>query len=333
MAQGTPYDQQDEGPANQPVRRSRPADAWDWPPVDGALALEWEEPPPRPRLTLASTAGDRLNEAAASGSLPRMAWPEAPGLAARAALRERKRARVKRARRFAALAFVGAVALVVLLLTAFGAGGERPLETVGLAPAQRLLPSGPPRPQVVALHETLRVQLPVNQGRVTAIGYHAAGESALTLEAVGTQANAGIFGRLVQHLTGSDGSGLRFYLLEGGIGAETGGLDIGAAVGTDVYAPVDGTVIAVSDRVVDGLTYGKRIEIQPAGESGVVVALTNLRADPALSVGDPVVATRTKLGRIIDLSKVERAGLARYTQDTGQHVHLEVHTAASLSTP
>ncbi len=332
MAPGTPYDQQAEAPANRPVRRCRRPDAWDWQPVDGSLALEWEEPPPQPRLTLASEAGSRLNDRPASGSLLRMAWPEAPGLAARAALRERKRARVQRARRFAALAFAGAVALV-LLLTAFGAGGERPVETVGLAPAQRLLPSGPPSPQVVALYETLRVQLPVNQGRVTAIGYHAAGESALALEAVGSQANAGVFGRLVQHLVGGDGSGIRYYLLEGGIGPHTGGLDIGAPVGTDVYAPVDGTVIAVSDRVVDELTYGKRIEIQPAGESGVVVALTNLRADPSLSVGDPVVATRTKLGRILDLSKVERAALARYTQDTGQHVHVEVHTAASLSAP
>lgn len=262
-----------------------------------------------------------------------MAWPETPGLAARAALRERKRARVRRARRFVALSAVGAVALVVLLLTAFGPGDARPVDTVGLAPAQRLLPSGPPRPQVLALHGDLRIQLPVNHGRVTAIGYHAAGESALELEAVGTQANAGVFGRLVQHLVGEDGSGIRYYLLEGGIGPQTGGLDVGAPVGTDVYAPVDGTVIGISDRIVDALPYGKRVEIQPAGSPGIVLALTNVRADPMLSVGDPVVAARTKIGYILDLSKVERAGLARYTQDKGQHVHIEAHAAPSLATP
>ena len=262
-----------------------------------------------------------------------MAWPEAPGLAARAALRERKRARVRRTRRFAALAVVGAVALVVLLLAAFGPGDARSVDAVGLAPAQRLLPSGPPRPQVIALHDSLRIQLPVNHGRVTAIGYHAAGESALELEPVGTQANAGIFGRLVQRLVGGDDSGIRYYLLEGGIGPQTGGLDVGAPVGTDVYAPVDGTVVAVSDRIVDALTYGKRVEIQPAGSPGVVVVLMNIRADPMLSVGDPVVAARTKIGYILDLSKVERAELARYTQDKGQHVHIEAHAAASLATP
>jgi murein DD-endopeptidase MepM/ murein hydrolase activator NlpD len=275
----------------------------------------------------------RLKALPASGTVPRMAWPEAPGLAARAALRERKRARVRRARRFVLATVLGAVALVVLLLSAFGPGGTPTVDAVGLAPAQRLLPSGPPRPQVLAVHDSLRIQLPVNHGRVTAIGYHAAGESALELEPVGAQANAGVFGRLVQRLLGDDGSGIRYYLLEGGMGPQTGGLDVGAPVGTDVYAPVDGTVIAISDRIVDALPYGKRVEIQPAGSPGVVVVLTNVRADPMLSVGDPVVAARTKIGYILDLSKVERAGLAEHTQDKGQHVHIEAHPAASPFTP
>jgi hypothetical protein len=30
---------------------------------------------------------------------------------------------------------------------------------------------------------------------------------------------------------------------------------------------------------------------------------------------------------------VERAGLARYTQDSGQHIHLEVHPATSVASP
>ncbi len=186
------------------------------PPVDGSLALdlEWVDPPPRPPREV----GARLLTGETSGSLPRMAWPEAPGLAARAALRESERAKARRVRRVAALVVVGVVALVVLLLAAFGPGDTRPVTTTGPAPAQRLLPSGQPRPQVVAMHETLRIQLPINQARVTAIGYHAAGATALPLEPVGTQANAGLLGRLAQRLLGDDGSGLRYYLLEGGVG-------------------------------------------------------------------------------------------------------------------
>jgi hypothetical protein len=41
------------------------------------------------------------------------------------------------------------------------------------------------------------------------------------------------------------------------------------------------------------------------------------------------MAARSKLGRLIDLSAVERAGLARYTQDEGQHVHIEARRAST----
>ena len=233
----------------------------------------------------------------------------------------------------AALVVIAAVALITLLLTAFGTGGTTTLGMTGPAPAQRLLPSGPPRPQIVAMHDTLRIQLPIDQARVTAIGYHAAGPGTLPLQAVGTQANAGLLGRLKHRLFGENRSGLRYYLLEGGVGAQMSGLDVGAPVDTDVYAPTDGTVIAISDQVLNGKRYGVRIDIQPSGTPGLVVTLSNLRADPALTVGSTVAAARTKVGRIVDLSSVERAGLARYTQDKGQHVHIEVRMATSLVTP
>jgi murein DD-endopeptidase MepM/ murein hydrolase activator NlpD len=223
--------------------------------------------------------------------------------------------------------------LIVLLLTAFGPREATSIGEAGPAPAQRLLPSGPPTPLVIAAHDTLRLQLPINQGRVTAIGYHAAGAAPLPLEPVGSQANAGVFGRIWHRLAGDDGSGVRYYQLDGGVGARTGGVDVGAPVGTDVYAPVDGTIITISDQVVDGKRYGNRIEIQPAGDPGLVVVLTNLEADPVLTVGSTLVSSATKLGRLVDLSRVENAGLARYTQDQGQHVHMEVHPAASLAAP
>jgi murein DD-endopeptidase MepM/ murein hydrolase activator NlpD len=317
-----PYDHE----ATLAARRRNRADDWDWPLTDGALALEWEEPDEEP----VNEAGRHLNLVETSGTVLRMARPEAVGLAARAALREKERAKVRRARRLAALIVLGSVAVIVLLLTAFaGTGGKPVSQATGPAPAQRLLPSGPPRPQVVAVSDTLRLQLPINQGRVTAIGYHASGATALALDPVGSQKNAGIFGRLGQRLFGSDGSGIRYYQLEGGTGPKTGGLDVGAAVGTDVYAPVDGTVIAISDRILDGVPHGKQIEIQPSGNPSIVVLLTNLTAEPALSVGSTVMAARSKLGRLIDLSAVERAGLARYTQDEGQHVHIEARRAST----
>jgi hypothetical protein len=322
MSVPPPYDRERENAAKgeNVVELWAPADDWTFE-VDGALALQ-----PQVR--------DGVQEPFRFVSVPRMVEPQAHGVAAARALqREEMRARVRRSRRTAALLVVALVSLVTLLLTAFGTGDAGSLPEGGPAPAGRLLPAGPPRAQVVAMQDTLRIQLPINQTRVTAIGYHSAGAAALPLQPVGSQANAGLFGRIVQRLFGQSGSGIRYYLLGGGVGPDTGGLDIGAPVQTDVYAPVDGTVIAISDQVVNGRAYGVRIDIQPSGDPDVVVALTNLRPDPALTVGSNVSAGRTKVGRLIDLSSVEQAALARYTHDKGQHVHLEVHAASSLATP
>jgi len=331
------YDQDHEAPA----RRRNVVDLWgaeeDWEfPMQGALALQPEPLPvePEPENTRKKRPF-RLKALASFATVPRMATTEAPGFAARARQRQRDEARAKarRARRTAALVVVAAGCLVALLLIVFGRNGETVVTVTGPAPASRLLPAGPPRPQIVALQDSLRLQLPVNQSRVTAIGYHASGTLALPLQPVGTQANAGVAERLFRRLFGASGSDMRYYLLEGGVGAETGGLDIGAPVDTDVYAPVDGSVISITDNVVNGRVYGVRIDIQPSGSPGVVVTLANMRPDPALTVGSTVSSAKTKIGRVIDLSEVERAGLARYTQDNGQHVHIEVHPATALTSP
>jgi murein DD-endopeptidase MepM/ murein hydrolase activator NlpD len=313
-------------------------DLWDvqeeWSfPTSGALALRRERVE---RGEEVPADGSGCNPRTSFVTVPRMATPHAPGVPARARTRikrEEARVRARRTRRTAALLVVAAVCLVVLLVVAFGRSSPTTVAFTGPAPTDRLLPAGPPRPQVVAIQDSLRIQLPVNQSRVTAIGYHASGSDALALEPIGTQANEGLVGRLLRRLFGQNGSSLRYYLLEGGVGEPTGGLDIGAPVETDVYAPVDGSVLAVSDHIVSGRAYGVRIDIQPSGNPGVVVSLENLRADPALTVGSTVSSGRTKIGRIVDLSGVERAGLARYTQDSGQHVHIEVHPATSIASP
>jgi murein DD-endopeptidase MepM/ murein hydrolase activator NlpD len=316
-----PYDYEWERPASGgQLLPSRPSE-WDWSlETAGALAL-------------APEVATRLSGSDTSVTVPQMALPEAQGLAFRAAEREETRARVRRARRSAALLVAACVSLVLLLLTAFGTGGVASRVTRGPAPADRLLPAGPPRAQVIALQDTLRIQMPINQTRVTALGYHASGTDVLPLQPVGSQANAGIAKRLFHRLFGDNGSGILYYQLGGGVGPQTGGLDVGAPVDTDVYAPVDGSVMAISDMIVNGRAYGVRIDIQPSGSPGVVVTLENLKPDPALTVGSAVSAGRTKVGRVVDLSRVERAALARYTQDRGQHVHIEVRAASGLASP
>src|SRR5919204_180226 len=96
-----------------------------------------------------------------------VAKPRDGGRPMRARQRRAHLQAVRRRRRVAGFVVLAIVALVVLLLTAFGSGRPAALpQTVSPAPANRLLPSGPPSPQVIALEGSLRIQLPVAQSRV-----------------------------------------------------------------------------------------------------------------------------------------------------------------------
>jgi len=172
--------------------------------------------------------------------------------------------------------------------------------------------------------------MPVNVRNVTAIGYHGAGQDALPLEPVGHQANEGLFSRAFHRIFGGGGGGLAYYQLDGGEGPSTGSLNVGAAPGTDVYSPVDGTVVGLRSYVLDGKSYGSVIDIQPSGEPSVVVSINHLRADPALTVGSQLVSGTSKIGAVLDFSGVEKLALARYTQDAGNGVDIEVHSAATV---
>jgi hypothetical protein len=218
--------------------------------------------------------------------------------------------------------------VVSLLLTAFGSGS--PAAPQPLA-ASGVLPGGPPSPQIVATSGVLQIQLPVAQGAVTAIGYHRAGPTALNLAPVGRQGNAGLLSRLWDRLAGRQGNRLVWFQLSGGRGPGTSALSVGAAPGTDVYAPVNGTVVGISDFVLANRVHGARIDIRPQSEPSVVVSLTHLRPDPSLTVGTPVAAGRHKIGVVLDLAAAERQALARYTQDAGNNVTLEVRPAATLA--
>jgi hypothetical protein len=259
--------------------------------------------------------------------------PEArPRQRPRPRVRPKQQHRARRARRIAILVLLGSTLVPIVLLSAFG-GGSTVVPVVAPAAATRLLPAGPPSPQVIATFNDVRLQMPVAQSRVTAVGYSGGSTGALGLAPVGTQGNAGLLQRLWRKVTGSGSSGARWYQLPGGQGASTSALDVGAPAGTDVYSPVDGTIVGVDDLILDGRSYGQRIEVQPTNAPSIVVVVSHLRADPALEVGSAVVAGSSKLGSVLDFSGVEKQTLSRYTQDAGNHVLVEVHAAATLSLP
>jgi hypothetical protein len=242
---------------------------------------------------------------------------------------ERQRVRAaRRARRVALLVVLSAVFLVALGLTAFGGTTRRTAETI-TSPSKASVAQTQPIPEIVAQHGAVALQLPISQGRVTAIGYHSANDGALSLQPGGHQANEGVVQRVVHGIFGGGGGSPKWYQLTGGA---TTALDVGAPVGSDVYSPVDGTVVAIRPFVVEGRQHGSEIDIQPQTAPGLVVAVTQLVADPALTVGTAVASGATKLGRVANLAAIERQALARYTNDAGNHVTVEVRTAPVLPT-
>jgi hypothetical protein len=158
---------------------------------------------------------------------------------------------------------------------------------------------------------------------VTAIGYSAA-SGALALSPYGHQANEGVVSRFVHRIFGGGGGTPRWYQL--GTGG-TNALDVGAVAGTDVYAPVDGVVAAIHPFILMGKQYGSEIDIQPQSAPSLIVAVSQLTANPALTVGSAVVSGATMLGSVVDLASVEQQALSQYTNDGGNHVTIEVRAA------
>jgi hypothetical protein len=224
------------------------------------------------------------------------------------------------------LTVVAALGLVTLLLTAFGSGGSSrgtapvEVETVSAVEASAVRP----RPQVLATIGNLNIQLPVAAASVTAIGFHGSRDGSLSLQPVGRQANEGLLARLWRNLVGARRDFPRWYQLEDGPPG-THILDVGVPPATDVYAPVDGTVIAVSDLEIGGTNVGSRVDLRPSVAPSVMVSIMNVHVDPSIAVGTPVVAAASKLGTAVDVTAVEEQALAAHAPDGGNNVSVAVY--------
>jgi hypothetical protein len=223
------------------------------------------------------------------------------------------------------LSALGVLGVVTLVLTAFGSGGSGTavpvlVETTPSAAATAVRP----RPQMLATIGNLQIQLPVAAASLTAIGFHGSSDGSLSLQPVGRQANEGILARLWRRIAGARRDTPRWYQLEGGPPG-TNMLDVGTAPGTDVYAPVEGSVVAVRKIIVGGKQVGSRIDLRPSKSPSVMVSVMNVRPDPAIAVGTPVLAASSKLGTAANVAAVEKQALAAHAPDGGNNVSIAVY--------
>ena len=185
------------------------------------------------------------------------------------------------------LGIILTLGLVTLILTAFDSNSHGPSVTAESQPSATT--GVPPESQVLATVGNLQIKLPVATAAVTAIGFHGGDEGAVALSPVGRQVNEGLLARLWRSIAGSSQNGPSWFQLEGGPGTDV--LDVGAVPGTDVYAPVDGTVVSISDFVLDGKAHGSLVDVRPNAAPSLIVTLSHLEPDPSIAVGSPVMAS------------------------------------------
>lgn len=191
--------------------------------------------------------------------------------------------------------------------------------------------AGPPHPTTLARADDINLQLPIARSRVTAVGYFAVGdEDALSLAPEGRQANVSFFSRTLRKFFDTDtASKIRYYLVDAD--HSTNAVSVGAVAGTDVYAPISGTVVAISDNLIDDEAQGSIIEIQPLGDAQTVVKLSDIDPDDDLAVGQTVSAGVTRMGYVRSMSQVHEQPLAPYTHGPADDVQIQVQRVTSTT--
>jgi hypothetical protein len=248
---------------------------------------------------------------------PRQIGRHAGILAERREARKANRASVYRRRRIMAvcLMFSFALALIFAVLVQTPEAAERavPIDP-GNAGADTVLAKAA---------GDVDISTPIRPESITGLGYHPEGESLVEMVPRGENLSAnpllGLFAG------GATPEKIHYYVMDaaGRSGPRTGALDVGAAAGTTVYAPVTGMVTAIRpDPMVQGANV---VEIKPDTNANVRVTVSLVRSDEdSAGVTTRVTAGMTELGTVADSAEILDPQLSSYTSDAGNHVTISV---------
>ncbi|MDZ4169321.1 MAG: M23 family metallopeptidase [Coriobacteriia bacterium] len=103
-------------------------------------------------------------------------------------------------------------------------------------------------------------------------------------------------------------------------------VDVGAKAGSDVLAPVSGTVVKVKRYKLYGTHDDYEIHIRPLGAPTIDCVMIHVD-DLSVKAGDEVTAGVTRIAAVRMLSDRENLQLADYTKDGGDHVHVQLNNA------
>lgn len=102
--------------------------------------------------------------------------------------------------------------------------------------------------------------------------------------------------------------------------------DVGADPGSDVFAPVSGTVVKVKKYELYGKYDDVEVHIQPAGYPTIDCVLIHL-SDVTCEPGDVVEAGITRIAEVRKLPKAVGPQLRSYTKNGGYHTHIQLNDA------
>lgn len=248
--------------------------------------------------------------------------------------RARSRAHRRQASPYPALTVAVSVIGVVLLVWMLTRGApERP----GAEPELRAVavaaePERTPTPRFAEVG-AVELHLPVDPSAITALAFHqASGEKAQSMAALvpdmpAEEADPEMLAERMAGAASSDdvwgGACLRLWRSGRG-GMPDTAADVGAEPGTDVFAPVTGTVVEVRPYLLYEKHEDIEIHIRPEGGDDLDVVLIHV-ADASVKNGDHVTGGVTRIAAVRKMSGLIELQLAGYTGDGGDHVHVQVN--------
>ena len=171
--------------------------------------------------------------------------------------------------------------------------------------------------------KNVEISTPIRPESLTGLGYHPEGESLVAMVPRGENLSANPLVRLFSD--GETPEDIHYYMMDaaGRTGPQTGALDVGAAAGITVYAPVTGMVTAIRpDPMVQGANV---VEIKPDANANVRVTVSLVRTgEDSAGVTNRVTAGMTELGTVANPAEILDPQLSSYTSDAGNHVTISI---------
>jgi murein DD-endopeptidase MepM/ murein hydrolase activator NlpD len=113
------------------------------------------------------------------------------------------------------------------------------------------------------------------------------------------------------------------------VGDEMTSVDVGALAGTDVYAPVTGTVVKIRTYSLFGVIDDFEVHIQAPGHPELDIVLLHVE-NLSIKVGDKVQGGCTPIAKVRNIGDVIDNNLSNFTApgDPGNHCHVQINDAA-----